>query len=142
MKIKVIHNEEAHEAALRDLEKRMSADPRAGSPQFEELELLALVIKDYEDQRHPIGPPDPVEAIKFRLEQQGQSRSDLVTCFGTRARVSEVLNRKRSLSLAMIRSLHRHFGIPAEILIRESMTGHQKISPRSDIQKKARRTVR
>jgi HTH-type transcriptional regulator / antitoxin HigA len=119
MKIRVIHNEEAHEAALRELEHLMDADPPPGSEKFAQLELLALVVKDYESRRFPIALPDPVEAILFRMEQQGITRRDLEKSLGSRARVSEVLNRQRGLSVSMVRNLHRHLDIPAEILIGE-----------------------
>jgi len=120
MRIKVIHNEEACEAALRDLEILIDANPLPGTTKFEELELVALVIKDYEDKRYPMNPPDPIEAIRFRLEQQGQTRKHLEQSLGSRHRVSEILNRKRPLSLSMIRALHRQLGIPAEVLIAET----------------------
>ena len=120
MKIRVIHNEESHEAALCELEHLMDADPPSGSEKFAQMELLALVIKDYESWRFPIASPDPVEAILFRMEQQGITRRDLEKYLGSRARVSEVLNRQRGLSISMVRNLHRRLHIPAEILIGES----------------------
>jgi HTH-type transcriptional regulator/antitoxin HigA len=120
MKIRVIHNEEAHEAALRELEHLMDADPPPGSGKFAQMELLALVIKDYESRRFPIASPDPVEAIRFRMEQQGITRRDLEKSLGSRARVSEILNRQRGLSVSMVRNLHRRLHIPAEILIGEA----------------------
>lgn len=99
----------------------MDANPHPGSEKFEQMELLALVIKDYESQRFPIASPDPIEAIRFRMEQQGLTRQDLEKSLGSRARVSEILNRQRRLSLAMVRNLHQHLQIPAEILIAEPM---------------------
>src|SRR5258708_16098528 len=117
MKIKVIHNDEAHEAALRDLEILIDAGPLPGTAKFEELELLALVIRDYEDKHYPISPPDPIEAIRFRLEQQGQNRKHLEQSLGSRHRVSEILNRKRPLSLSMIPALHPHLAISPQLLI-------------------------
>ena len=117
MKITVIHSEEAHDAALRDLERLLYANPRPGSLDFERMELLALVIKDYETRRFPVHRPDPVEAIQFRLEQQALWRYDMELYLGSRARVSEILNRRRPLSLAMVRSLSQHLQIPAEVLI-------------------------
>ena len=81
-------------------------------------DVLATLIDAYEAQYYPIDPPDPIEAIQFRMEQQGLSRKDLEPLIGTRARVAEVMNRRRSLSIDMIRRLHQHLGISAEILIR------------------------
>lgn len=119
MKIQVIHNEEAHEAALRELEAIMDKNPTRGSEKFEQVELLALVIKDYESHRFSVASPDPIAAIQFRMEQQGLTKRDLQKSLGSRVRVSQVLNRQRPLSLAMVRSLHLHLGIPADILIAE-----------------------
>jgi HTH-type transcriptional regulator / antitoxin HigA len=84
------------------------------------LDVLATLIDAYEAQHYPMDPPDPIEAIKFRMEQQGLTRRDLEPLIGTRTRVAEVLNRKRGLSIEMIRRLHRELGISAEVLIRSS----------------------
>jgi HTH-type transcriptional regulator / antitoxin HigA len=84
------------------------------------LDVLATLIDAYEAQHYPMDPPDPIEAIKFRMEQQGLTRKDLEPLIGTRTRVAEVLNRKRGLSIEMIRRLHRELGISAEVLIRSS----------------------
>jgi HTH-type transcriptional regulator/antitoxin HigA len=81
---------------------------------------VATLIDAYEAEHYPMDPPDPVEAIKFRMEQKGLSRKDLEPLIGTRTRVAEVLNRKRSLSISMIRRLHQHLGISADVLIRRS----------------------
>jgi HTH-type transcriptional regulator/antitoxin HigA len=82
--------------------------------------VLATLIDVYEEQHHPVDPPDPIEAIKFRMEQQGLTRRDLEKIIGTRTRVAEVLNRRRGLSIGMIRRLHERLGISAEVLIRPS----------------------
>jgi HTH-type transcriptional regulator / antitoxin HigA len=84
------------------------------------LDVLATLIDAYEAQHYPMDPPDPIEAIKFRMEQQGLTRKDLEPLIGTRTRVAEVLNCKRGLSIEMIRRLHRELGISAEVLIRSS----------------------
>jgi HTH-type transcriptional regulator / antitoxin HigA len=84
--------------------------------------VLATLIDAYETERYPMDPPDPVEAIKFRMEQQGLSRRDLEEIIGTRTRIAEVLNRKRGLSISMIRRLHERLGISADVLIRPSRT--------------------
>ncbi len=94
-------------------------DAPQGSPDGDRLEVLSILVEAYEDMHHPIDPPDPIEAIKFRMEQMGLTRKDLEPMIGGRGRVSEVLNRKRRLSFAMIRKLHAELGIPAEILIAE-----------------------
>jgi HTH-type transcriptional regulator/antitoxin HigA len=118
MEPKVIKTEAEYEAALAHVAELMEAGP--GSPEEEELELFALLVEQYERENFPIAPPDPVEAILFRMEQEGLSRKDLAVYIGSPSRVSEVLSRKRSLSLSMIRALHKGLGIPAEVLVQES----------------------
>jgi HTH-type transcriptional regulator/antitoxin HigA len=117
MKVRVIHNDEAHEAAVRELESLITQEPEIGSEEFDRLELLGLVIRDYEERRFPIGLPDPIDAIRFRMEQAGFTKADLKRCLGGKIEVSEVLNRKRSLSLSMVRNLNTHWGIRADTLI-------------------------
>jgi HTH-type transcriptional regulator/antitoxin HigA len=117
IKPKIIKNETDYQAALAHLDGLMDALP--GSPEEEELELFAMLIDSYEQKTFPIGLPDPVAAIQFRMEQQGLSQKDLVAYIGNQSKVSEVLNGKRSLSLAMIRALHTGLDIPAEVLLRE-----------------------
>jgi len=117
MAIKIIKNEQEYQAALSRLSTLMDAE--LGSTEGEELEVLALLIENYEKEHFPVGLPDPIEAIKFRMEQQGLSRKDLEKIIGSQSKVSEVLNHKRPLSLAMIRSLHEHLGIPYEVLLKE-----------------------
>lgn len=94
-------------------------DAPKGSPQGDELELLSLLIDKYEQERHAIDLADPIEAIKFRMEQLGYKQKDLAEVFGLKSRVSEVLNRRRKLTLEMIRKLHEELGIPTEVLIQE-----------------------
>jgi HTH-type transcriptional regulator/antitoxin HigA len=115
IKPKVIKNDADHQAALAHLETLMSASP--GSPEEEELELFSILIEKYEEEHFPIDLPDPIEAIKFRMEQQGLTRKKMEQYIGSQSKVSEILNRKKPLSLAMIRSLHKGLGIPAEILL-------------------------
>jgi HTH-type transcriptional regulator/antitoxin HigA len=117
MEPKVLKTEVDYEAALAHVETLMDAEP--GSPEEEELEVFALLIETYEKAHHPIELPDPIEAIKFRMEQQGLIQKDLAPYLGSQSRVSEVLNRKRPLSLSMIRALHEGLGIPAEVLLQE-----------------------
>jgi HTH-type transcriptional regulator/antitoxin HigA len=119
MKVKVIKTKKEHAAALARVYQLMQAEPRAGSVDLEELELLSLVVAAYEDKHFPVPPPDPIEAIKFRIEQLALKESDLGKLLGSRQRRSDIFSGRRKLSLSMIRSLHRHLRIPAEILIRE-----------------------
>ncbi len=94
---------------------------KSGTPRGDRLDVLATLIDAYEAEHYPMDPPDPIEAIKFRMEQQGLSRKDLEPLIGTRTRVAEVLNRKRSIG--MIRRLHKHLGISADVLIRSPQKG-------------------
>src|SRR5882724_6494075 len=116
--IKPIRTEKDYEAALKDVERLWGA--KNGTPDGDRLDVLATLIESYEDVHYPMEPPDPIEAIKFRMEQQGLSRKDLEPLIGTRTRVAEVLNRRRGLSIAMIRRLHDRLGISADVLIRQS----------------------
>jgi HTH-type transcriptional regulator/antitoxin HigA len=117
MKFKIIKTEVEYETTLRRVEALMDAEP--GSPEEEELELLALLVEKYEGERYPIDLPDPVEAIKFRMDQEGLEPKDLIPYLGSQSKVSEVLNHKRPLSLSMIRKLQEGLGIPAEVLIQK-----------------------
>ena len=114
--LKPIRSEKDYERALAEVEELWGA--KSGTPKGDRLDILATLIEVYEAEHYPMDPPDPVEAIKFRMEQQGLTRKDLEEILGTRTRVSEVLNRKRGLSINMIRALHEKLGISAEILIR------------------------
>ena len=116
--LKPIRSEADYATALAEVAQLWGA--KSGTPAGDRLDVLATLIDAYEAEHHPIDPPDPVAAIKFRMEQQGLSRRDLEPFIGTRTRVAEVLNRKRSLSIGMIRRLHRGLGISAEVLIRPS----------------------
>lgn len=116
--VKPIRTEANYEAALSEVERLWGA--RAGTPDGDRLDVLATLIDAYEADRDPMDPPDPIEAIKFRMEQQGLTRRDLEEIIGTRTRIAEVLNRKRGLSIGMIRRLHERLGISAEVLIRPS----------------------
>lgn len=116
--VKPIRSEADHEAALAEVERLWGA--KAGTPRGDRLDVLATLIDAWESKHHPMDPPDPIEAIKFRMEQQNLTRKDLEGILGTRTRVAEVLNRRRGLSINMIRRLHKELGIPAEVLIRTS----------------------
>lgn len=117
MNWKVIKTEQEYEQALARLE--LIFDAKKGSKEGDELELLSLLIDTYEKTLYPIDLPDPIEAIKFRMEQMGYKQSDLAKVVGLKSRVSEILNRKRKLSLDMIRKLHESLGIPTEVLVKE-----------------------
>jgi len=116
--LKPIRTKADYERALAEVERLWGA--KSGTPEGDRLDILATLIAAYETEHYPMDPPDPVEAIKFRMAQQGLSRKDLEPLIGTRTRVAEVLNRKRSLSIGMIRRLHDQLGISAEVLIRPS----------------------
>lgn len=113
-----IRTEADYEAALEEVAALWGA--ANDTPKGDRLDVLATLIDVYEAKHHAMDPPDPVEAIKFRMEQQGMTRKDLEDIIGTRTRIAEVLNRKRSLSIGMIRRLHDQLGISAEILIQPS----------------------
>jgi HTH-type transcriptional regulator/antitoxin HigA len=115
MTIKPIKTEEDYQNALDRLESIF--DSKKGSAQGDELEILGILIEKYEDEHFPVGFPDPVEAIKFRMEQMGYSQSDLANVIGLKSRASEILNRKRKLTLEMIRLLHDKLKIPTEVLV-------------------------
>ncbi len=114
---KVIKNDHEHEAALARIDQLIDAAP--GTPEGDELELLATLVEVYEDKQFPIELPDPIEAIRFRMEQSGLKQQDLIPYIGSRSKVSEILAGKRLLSLKMIRALHKGLGLPAEVLLRE-----------------------
>jgi HTH-type transcriptional regulator/antitoxin HigA len=117
MKFKLIKTEEDYEFALQRLEEVFDAKP--GTDAADELELLVLLITKYEDDKYPIDLPDPIEAVKFRMEQLGIKPKDLEKSIGFKSRVSEILNKKRKLTLDMIRKLHLQLNIPTEVLIKE-----------------------
>lgn len=114
--LKPIRTEADYEGALAEVERLWGA--KSGTPEGDRLDVLATLIDAYEALHFPMDPPDPIEAIKFRMEQQGLSRKDLEPMIGGRGRVAEVLNRRRSLSIDMIRRLHDELGISADVLIR------------------------
>jgi HTH-type transcriptional regulator/antitoxin HigA len=118
IELKPIRTEADYDEALAELGRLWGA--RSGTPDGDRLDVLATLIEAYEARIHPIDPPDPIEAILFRMEQQGLTRKDLEPLIGTRARVAEVLNRKRGLSIEMIRRLNEELGISADVLIRPS----------------------
>ena len=115
MEIKPIKTEKDYNKALQRLE--IIFDAKNGSPEGDELEVLGILIDKYENEKFPISLPDPIEAIKFRMEQMGYNQNDLANIVGLKSRASEILNRKRKLSLEMIRQLHERLHIPTDVLI-------------------------
>jgi len=123
MNIRPIHTEADYKAALKAISVLMDSDPDSGSPEGDRLDILATLVQAYEAKHFPVTAPDPVEAIKFRMDQSGLSVKDLEPIIGKSNRVYEILNRKRPLTLAMIRRLHHSLGIPADVLIAQAMAG-------------------
>ncbi len=115
--LKPIKTEAQYEIVLERLYELIQTDISEESEEEAEFEILTLLVKEYERQRHPIGPPHPIEAIKFRLDQLGMKESDLNKILGNRSRKSDILSGRRKLSLSMIRKLHNALNIPAEALI-------------------------
>ncbi len=115
MDIKAIKTENDYSQALQRLEEIFHAP--ANTPEGDEAEVLSILIEKYEDENFPIDPPDPIEAIRYRMEQTGMSKQDLAKIIGYKSRVSEIFSRKRKLSLRMIRNLHEKMNIPYESLI-------------------------
>jgi HTH-type transcriptional regulator / antitoxin HigA len=115
MDIHPIRNQRDHARALREIERLWGAPPR--TPTADKLEVLVTLVDAYESRYHPIDPPDPIDAIRFRLEQMGLTRRDLADIIGSRARISEVFNRRRPLTIAMIAKLRDRLGISADVLI-------------------------
>lgn len=115
MNLKLIKSEQDYEAALERLE--LIFDSLPGTEESDELEILGMLIEKYEKEHYPIELPDPIEAIKFRMEQMGYTQKDLAEIIDSKSRASEILNRKRKLSLEMIRTLTQKLHIPSEVLI-------------------------
>ena len=116
--IKPIRNNVDYELALKEIDRCL--DAAVGSPERDRLEVLTILVDDYEAKHHPINPPDPIAAIEFVLEQRGLTRKDLEGVIGSSGRISEVMNKQRPLSLTMIRKLVETFDLPADVLIRKS----------------------
>lgn len=117
MKIAPIRNEKDYQNALNRLEEVFEA--KKGTDEGDELEILSILIDRYENENFPIGMPDPIEAIKFRMEQMGMKQKDLAEIIGFKSRVSEVLSKKRKLTLGMIRKLNSTLHIPTEVLVQD-----------------------
>lgn len=127
--IRPLRTEAEYEAAVDEIERHFDKEPRKGTAEADRFDLLALVIEDYERRRWPVDPPDPIEAIRFGMEAGGHTQSDLGRLLGSRQRASDILARKRPLTMRMAWRLHREWGIPAEALIKP--TGEQDARTRS-----------
>jgi HTH-type transcriptional regulator / antitoxin HigA len=117
MRIKPIHTKKDYQKALSRIKEIF--DAKRGTPEGDELEVLSILVEKYEDKHFPIPAPDPVSVIKFRMEQMGYKQKDLAAIIGFKGRVSEILSKKRKLSLDMIRKLHEKLNIPLEYLVME-----------------------
>ena len=116
MQIRPIKTKADHRAALREIERLMDAKP--GTAAGDRLEILSTLVDHYESRHEPVEPPDPIDAVLYHMESRGLTRRDLETYLGSRARVAEILNRRRALTIEMIRKLHAGLGMSAEVLIR------------------------
>lgn len=124
MKITPIKNENDYHIALKEIERLFDAKPN--TPSGDKLDVLTTLVQSYEEAHHPIDLPDAVDALNYWIESRGLERKDLASCIGTRARISEILNRKRELTLSMIRKLHDELHIPAELLIKKNKVRQNK----------------
>ena len=121
MKIQPIKNESQYDLALAEVDRLWGSEP--DTPNGDKLDIWLMLVEKYEETHHPIAPPDPVAALLFRMDQMNLTRKDLEPMIGSRARVSEVLNRRRSLSLPMIRNLHQGLHLPLESLVMDTRHG-------------------
>ena len=117
MQLKILKTEKDYDKALSRIDELMELNPKLGTPESDELEILALLVEKYEELNWNIETPDPIEAIKYRMEEMNLKQKDLVPYIGNKSKVSELLNRKISLSLTMVRNLSKALHIPAEILL-------------------------
>lgn len=118
MDVRPIRNEADYDWALAEIEQYFLNEPAPGTPEADRFEVLADLIESYEGRHWPIGPADPIEVIRYRMEMGGFQTKDLAEVLGSKSRASEILNRKRAITLDMARKLHDAWGIPAEVLIR------------------------
>ncbi len=117
-RLRPIRTEADYDAALKEIERYFEREPKRGTPEADRFDLLAALIDAYERERWPVGPPDPIAAIRYRMEQAGYRQADLAKIIGSRSRASEIMNRKRHLTLEMVWRLSRAWGIPAEALVK------------------------
>ena len=125
MELRIIKTEEQHRRYLEEARRLVKGDPEPESDDGARLELLAKLIDDYERERFKFRKPDPIEAILFRMEEQGLRQADIAAIVGGKNRASEILSRKRPLTLSMVRALHEKLGIPSELLIRQPVAEYR-----------------
>lgn len=123
---RIIKNEDEYNSVLEEVSTLIVYDPPVGTPEADRLELLALLAKAYEDAHYPLEFPTIIEAVRFRMEQEGLRQRDLTSILGNKGRVSEMLNGKRAVSFSMAKALHKKLGIPAEIFLRDDAEILQK----------------
>jgi len=128
--IRPLRTESDYDAALKDIEWYFINEPKRGSPEADRFDMLALVIEDYENRHWPIDPPDPIDAIRYRMETSGLNQADLGRLLGSRQRASDILAGRRRLTMQMAWKLHREWGIPAEALIRPPPSHRPRPKPR------------
>ncbi len=129
--IRPLRSEADYEAALDEIERYFENEPKKGTAEADRFDLLALVIEDYERRNWPVDPPDPVEAIRFGMETGGRTQADLGRLLGSRQRASDILGRKRPLTMKMAWRLHREWGIPAEALLRPAVAAATQTKSRA-----------
>src|SRR5437879_943836 len=125
-RIRPLRSEADSDAALNEIERYFENEPKPDTPEADRFDLLALIIEDYERKHWPIDPPDTIDAIRYRMETGGFTQADLGRVLGSRQRASDILRRKRPLTMPMAWKLHREWGIPAEALIAPSKRGRRK----------------
>ena len=118
MQLKILKTEKDYDKALNRIDELMELNPKLGTPESDELEILALLVEKYEELNWNIETPDPIEAIKYRMEEMNLKQKDLIPYIGNKSKVSELLNRKISLSLSMVRNLSQALHIPVETLVK------------------------
>jgi HTH-type transcriptional regulator / antitoxin HigA len=123
--IRPLRSEADYDAALKEIERYFETEPKPSTPEADRFDLLALIIEDYERKHWPIEPPEPIDAIRYRMETGGYTQADLGRLLGSRQRASDILTRRRSLTMRMAWKLHREWGIPAETLIAPQSRGRK-----------------
>ena len=139
MDIRPIKTPEDHTWGLCEIEKGMNSSLQPGTPKGDRLEIIMTLVEAYEKVQHPIAPADPIEAIKFRMEQENLSTADLLPVFGTRGRASEILQQRRRMSLDIMRALNKRLGIPLDVLAREYKLKELKTTRSKKAAKRPRR---